>query len=98
MKDYRIEKFKENEVNFNLALKWFVGLAIDEPSPDSSSLTRFRDRLGEERFAPIFNQIVELAREKPFFGYKAHASMDSDSELITKLGPPQAMSMNSSRW
>jgi IS5 family transposase len=120
----------EEEVNFNLVLKWFVGLAIDESPPDSSSLTRFRDRLGEERFAQIFNQIVELAREKglvsdrlsivdstdvkakvdtfkmkdkpeaspdkearygyksrkkPFFGYKAHAGMDSDSELITKL-------------
>ena len=120
----------EEEVNFNLVLKWFAGLTIDESPPDSSSLTRFRDRLGEERFAQIFNQIVEVAREKglisdrlsivdsthvkakvdtfkmkdnpdaspdrdarygyksrkkPFFGYKAHASMDSDSELITKL-------------
>jgi len=120
----------EEEVNFNLVLKWFVGLAIDESPPDSSSLTRFRDRLGEELFANIFNQIVEIARgkglvsdrlsivdstdvkakvdtfkikdnpdvspdkdarhgykseKKPFFGYKAHASMDSDSELITKL-------------
>ncbi|MFC1934038.1 transposase [Chloroflexota bacterium] len=91
---------------------------------------RFRDRLGEERFANIFNQVVEIAREKrlvsgrlfivdntdvkakldtfkmkdnpdaspdkdahhgyksekkPFFGYKADASMDSDSDLITKL-------------
>jgi IS5 family transposase len=26
------------------------------------------------------------SREKPFFGYKAHASIDYDSELITKLG------------
>jgi IS5 family transposase len=120
----------EEEVNFNLVLKWFTGLAIDESPPDASSLTRFRDRLGEERFAQIFNQIVEIAREKglvsdrlsivdstdvkakvdifkikdnpdtspdkdarhgyksemkPFFGYKAHASMDSDSEFITKL-------------
>ena len=120
----------EEEVNFNLVLKWFVGLAIDEAPPDSSSLTRFRDRLGEERFAQIFNKIVALARErglvsdrlsivdstdvkakvdtfkmkdntedspdkearygyksrkKPFFGYKAHVSMDSDSEIITKL-------------
>jgi len=122
----------EEEVNFNLVLKWFAGLAIDESPPDSSSLTRFRDRLGEHRFAQIFNHIVELAREKglisnrlsivdsthvkakvdtfkmkdkphsqegpdrdarygyksrkkPFFGYKAHASMDSDSELITML-------------
>ncbi len=120
----------EEEVNFNLVLKWFVGLAIDESPPDSSSLTRFRDRLGDKRFARIFNRIVELARgkglisdrlsivdsthvkakvdtfkmkdnpdasadrdarygyktrKKPFFGYKAHAAMDSDSELITKL-------------
>jgi len=120
----------EEEVHFNLVLKWFTGLAIDESPPDASSLTRFRDRLGEERFARIFNQIVEIAREKglvsdrlsivdstdvkakvdiykmkdnsdtapdkdarygyksqkkPFFGYKAHASMDSDSEFLTKL-------------
>ena len=120
----------EEEVNLQLAFKWFAGLTIDESPPDSSSLTRFRARLGEERFAQIFNQIVEIAREKglisdrlsivdstdikakvdtfkmkdapeaspdkdarygyksrkkPFFGYKAHASMDSDSEIITKL-------------
>jgi len=54
----------EEEVNFNLVLKWFVGLAVDESSPDSSSLTRFRDRLGEELFTNIFNQIAEIAREK----------------------------------
>ena len=54
----------EEEVKFNLVLKWFTGLAIDESPPDASSLTRFRDRLGEERFARIFNQVVEIAREK----------------------------------
>jgi IS5 family transposase len=120
----------EEEVNFNLVLKWFAGFTIDESPADSSTLTRFRDRLDEERFAQIFNQIVELAREKrlisdrlsivdsthvkakvntfkvkdnpdalpdkdarygyksrkkPFFGYKAHASMDSDSGLIARL-------------
>ena len=120
----------EEEVNFNLVLKWFVGLAIDDSPPDSSSLTRFRDRLGVELFTNIFNQIVEITREKglvsdrlsivdstdvkakvdtfkikdnpdtspdkdarygyksekePFYGYKAHASMDCDSEIITKL-------------
>lgn len=120
----------EEEVNFNLVLKWFVGLAIDESSPDATSLTRFRERLSAERFAGIFNQIVSLAREKglisdrlsivdsthvkakvdtfkmetraehtpdkdarygykaknkPFFGYKAHTGIDADSELITKV-------------
>ncbi len=118
------------EVTFHLAMKWFVGLAVNETPPDASSLTRFRDRVGEERFASIFNRIVALAREqelisdrlsivdsthvkakvdtfkmqgnpdmvadkdarygykskdKPFFGYKAHASIDADSEMITKL-------------
>lgn len=120
----------EEEVNFNLVLKWFVGLTIDESPPDATSLTRFRDRLGEKQFANIFNQIVSISREKglisdrlsivdsthvkakvntfkmqtkpehkpdkdarygyktknkPFFGYKAHTSIDADSELITKV-------------
>ena len=37
--DCRIE-----EVNLQLTFKWFVGLPIEEPSPDSSVLTCFRDR------------------------------------------------------
>ena len=28
---------------------------------------------------------ADKSKKKPFFGYKAHVSMDSDSELITKL-------------
>jgi len=54
----------EEEVNFNLVLKWFVGLAINESPPDATSLTRFRERLSAEMFSSIFNQIVYLAREK----------------------------------
>jgi IS5 family transposase len=120
----------EGEVKFNLVLKWFVGLAINESPPDSSSLTRFRERLGVKRFASIFNQIVSLARDKglisdrlsivdsthvkakmntfkmqsdpdnirdkdarygyktknkSFFGYKSHTTIDADSEIITKV-------------
>jgi len=54
----------EEELNFNLVLKWFTGLAIDEYPPDATSLTRFRERLGVKRFTSIFNQIVSMAREK----------------------------------
>jgi len=54
----------EDELNLNLALKWFTGLAIDEYPPDATSLTRFRERLGVKRFTAIFNQIVSIAREK----------------------------------
>jgi len=116
------------EVRYNIVFKWFVGLELDEEPPDSSSLTRFRDRLGPKKFAKIFNTIVDDARksglisdklsiidttdvkakvdtfkmnekepkdldassgyktkDKPFFGYKFHASMDNDSNIVTKF-------------
>ena len=56
----------EEELTFNLALKWFIGIEADELPPDYSTLSRFRDRLGAERFKDIFNRIVEMAREKGF--------------------------------
>ena len=117
-----------DEVRYNIAFKWFVGLEITQEPPDASSLTHFRDRLGAKQFAKIFNRIVTLARKqgliadelsivdttavqakidtfrmhdkapkdpdathgyqrknKPFFGYKAHAALDAESHLITKI-------------
>lgn len=131
----------EEQVRYNMAYKWFVGLSADELPPDHSTLSIFRERLGAERFQEIFNWIVELARakgfvnerlhvidsthilakvntikfggtknrergkdddnlkghpdqdarwgykkpDKPFFGYKMHAGMDADGEIITKV-------------
>jgi len=54
----------EDEINYHIVFKWFVGLDIDQQAPDHSTLTRFRDRLGEDGFRRLFNRIVELAREK----------------------------------
>jgi len=54
----------EEEINLNIAYKWFVGLDLDQTSPDHSTLTRFRDRLGEEGFRQLFNRIVEMAKKK----------------------------------
>ena len=56
----------EEELTFNLALKWFIGIEADELPPDYSTLSRFRDRLGAERFKDIFNRIVEVARDKGY--------------------------------
>ena len=39
-------------------------MGVDEQAPDHSTLTVFRERLGETRFRSIFNQIVSLAKEK----------------------------------
>jgi len=54
----------EEQVNFNIVFKWFVGLDLDQKAPDHSTITTFRDRLGVEGFTRIFNQIVEIARQK----------------------------------
>jgi IS5 family transposase len=39
------ERQTEEVVNFNLPVKEFVGLAVDEPAPDHSTLTLFKRRL-----------------------------------------------------
>ena len=52
----------EEQVNLHLACKWFVGLQPDETGPDHTALTRFRARLGSEKFQQIFNELVRQAR------------------------------------
>lgn len=129
----------EEQVHLNMAYKWFVGLEPEDKAPDHSTLSRFRDRLGADKFIAIFNRIVETAQDKGlitdrlqiidsthiearvdlfrlkkehkkeefdktyvdrqspdrdasfghktknkiFYGYKAHCSMDADSLIIT---------------
>jgi len=52
------------EVRYHLAYRWFCRLSLDEDVPDHSSLSRIRDRFGEETFEKVFRQIVALCRKK----------------------------------
>ena len=136
LSDYVIE----SELNDRLSFKMFAGLEVEEAPPDHSTISRFRDRLGAERFKDIFNRTVAMAREKgiitdklhiidatdvkakvdlyrikkehkdkepdtyidnhspdkdarigrkhggkPCYGYKAHAIMDAESEIILNV-------------
>jgi IS5 family transposase len=58
------ERRLEEECNFNMLYKFFLGLEPDEKAPDHSTLSRFRDRLGLEGFQAIFNRLVTLARQQ----------------------------------
>lgn len=131
------------DLQLHLAYKWFVGLDVMQKTPDPTSLTKFRNRLGADKFKELFNVIVAQARDKglitdrlqiidsthmaarvdlfrlkdeykidddddnyvdrntpdkdarfgnkggkkrqTFYGYKEHASIDSDSELFTSI-------------
>ncbi|MDX2471671.1 MAG: IS1182 family transposase [SAR324 cluster bacterium] len=48
-----------SEIQVNLAYRWFCQLSIEDTIPHHSSMTRIRDRLGEEVFCFVFEQILE---------------------------------------
>ena len=54
----------EEQINDRLSFKWFLDLAVNDPAPDHSTLTRFVERLGVDKFETIFNSIVEQAKSK----------------------------------
>lgn len=58
------------QCQYNLLYRSFVGLGIDEPTPDDTTLVVFRKRLGEERFKQLFDRIVEQAKKKKLIGKK----------------------------
>jgi len=47
------------EAEVNLAIRWFAGYQLLDRLPDHSTLTRIRQRWGEERFRRIFEKTVE---------------------------------------
>ena len=62
------ERQVEELVNYHLVAKWFVGLAVDEPAPDHSTLTVFKNRfLGEDTWGKLggcFDDLLQQAREQ----------------------------------
>jgi transposase len=47
------------EAQVNLAIRWFAGFPVNARLPNHSSLTRIRQRWGEERFRRIFQRTVQ---------------------------------------
>jgi len=47
------------EAQVNIAIRWFAGYRLDEGLPDHSSLTKIRQRWGDERFKKIFQKTVQ---------------------------------------
>ena len=56
------------EAQVNIAYRWFAGCELDEPLPDHSSLTRIRQRWGEERFRRIFERTVAQCAQAGLVG------------------------------
>ena len=56
----------ESEARFNIAIKWFLGLNLDDSSYDHSALGRFRDLLGEERWKDVFFSLLKQIENAGF--------------------------------
>jgi len=48
------------EVSLNIAYRWFCKLSLKDKVPDHSSLSKIRDRLGEDTFKKIFDEVLNL--------------------------------------
>ncbi len=59
----RSERKLVETASLNLAHRWYLGYALDEPLPDHSSLTRIRQRLGVDLFQRFFEKVVDLCQE-----------------------------------
>ncbi|WP_052046373.1 transposase [Candidatus Paracaedibacter symbiosus] len=67
------------EIHFNLAYRWFCCLTLNDRVPHHSSLTRIRDRYGENIFQKFFNHIVKVCQK---MGLVKGECLMTDSTLI----------------
>lgn len=67
------------EIQVNLAYRWFLGYSLEEQIPDHSTLSKIRLRLGEESYREIFEGIVEMCMQQ---GLVAGRQIISDATYI----------------
>jgi transposase len=87
-----------DEIQVNLAYRWFLGYDLDEATPNHSVLSKARARFGPEVFEEFFRQSIELCRkagllsEGPVYVdstlVQAAASMDSLARRDELAQPP----------
>lgn len=65
------------EVRYNLAYRWFCRLSLEDDIPDHSSLSRIRDRYGENIFETVFRRIVALCKEKGLVAQECRVMTDA---------------------
>jgi IS5 family transposase len=54
----------EESINDRISFRYFLHLDLEERAPDHTNYCRFRDRLGNETIAELFNRVVAQARNR----------------------------------
>lgn len=97
------ERRLEEEVNYNIAYKWFCGLELTEKAPDASTISANRRRKFREAgiAEKIFNEILRQAIAKGLVGgkifytdsthVKAKANKHKKQTVIVEITPKEYM-------
>src|SRR3970040_2697310 len=75
----------EQAARYNIIIKWFIGIPIEDHSYDHSALGDFRDRLGENRWKKLFFIILKQIEDAGFA--KGNHSVDA-SHVIANIAIP----------
>lgn len=89
---YRLSDAKVIErCQTDLLFRWFLQVPICSPLPNSSSLTRFRGRLGAEGFKRVFNQLISAARAQDLL--KDRLRLKDASHVLANVAIPTTLSL-----
>ena len=97
------ERAVEELVDYHMAVKWFVGLAVDEKAPDHSSLTKFKNRIlragNDDALMTLFDDIllqaigqgIEMGDIQVLDSVhtRAHVNKEKDLQRQEKGKPPR---------
>ena len=84
MNDYS-DRDMEEAARYNIIIKWFIGIPIEDHSYDHSALGDFRDRLGENRWKKLFFVILKQIEDAGFA--KGNQSTDA-THVIANIAIP----------
>lgn len=82
----------EREARFNIRIKSFLGMNIDDYSFDHSSLNDFRERLGEELHKELFNELLEQIFGKGITSKKERGYLDA-AHVIADIAIPTTIQL-----
>ena len=96
-----------DDIQYNLAYRWYCRLSLNDPVPDHSSLTRIRDRFGEAIFEMFFDHVVKVCKKHGLVKgdrimtdstlIEANASLESLVAIDPELREEESKSFQESR-
>jgi transposase len=75
----------------DMAVRWFLGLALDDGPPDASSLSRFRSRLGAEGTQQVLGELIRQAREHQLL--KCRLRLKDATHVVADVALPAALTL-----